>query len=84
LNTSQLSDPPHFSLVTLNFCLRARVKCVGHSFAYVTHFVLLLDVWIRTQWLSKKAREPIFRENLEKFWPVKEEKYIFPEKIEIF
>ncbi len=23
--------------------------CVGHSFAYVTHFVFLRDVWIRTQ-----------------------------------
>jgi hypothetical protein len=38
----------------------------------------LTDVWIRTQWLSKKARKPIFRENLEKFWPVKEEKIYLP------
>jgi hypothetical protein len=29
-----------------------RLECVGHSFAYVAHFVILvgsLDVWIRTQ-----------------------------------
>jgi hypothetical protein len=26
-----------------------RAECVGHSFAYVTNFVFLRDVWIRTQ-----------------------------------
>ncbi len=26
-----------------------RARCVGHSFAYVAHFVFLRDVWIRTQ-----------------------------------
>ena len=25
------------------------LECVGHSFAYVAHFVFLGDVWIRTQ-----------------------------------
>jgi hypothetical protein len=25
------------------------LECVGHSFAYVAHFVFLRDVWIRTQ-----------------------------------
>jgi hypothetical protein len=25
------------------------LECVGHSFAYVNHFVFLRDVWIRTQ-----------------------------------
>jgi hypothetical protein len=25
------------------------LECVGHSFAYVAHFVYLRDVWIRTQ-----------------------------------
>ncbi len=25
------------------------LQCVGHSFAYVAHFVFLRDVWIRTQ-----------------------------------
>jgi hypothetical protein len=28
---------------------RATVECVGHSFAYVAYFVILRDVWIRTQ-----------------------------------
>ncbi len=25
------------------------LECVGHSFAYVAHFVYLRDVWIQTQ-----------------------------------
>jgi hypothetical protein len=25
------------------------LECVGHSFAYVAHFVFFKDVWIRTQ-----------------------------------
>jgi hypothetical protein len=25
------------------------LECVGHSFAYVAHFVFLRDVWLRTQ-----------------------------------
>ncbi len=25
------------------------LECVGHSFAYVANFVILRDVWIRTQ-----------------------------------
>jgi hypothetical protein len=25
------------------------LECVGHSFAYVVHFLFLRDVWIRTQ-----------------------------------
>ncbi len=32
------------------FCLFFdRLECAGYSFAYVAHFVLLRDVWIRTQ-----------------------------------
>jgi hypothetical protein len=27
----------------------AGIECVGHSFAYVAHLVLLGDIWIRTQ-----------------------------------
>jgi hypothetical protein len=29
---------------------------VGHSFAYVNHFVFLRDVWIRTQRAAKASR----------------------------
>jgi hypothetical protein len=25
------------------------LECVGHSFAYVAHFVFMRDAWIRTQ-----------------------------------
>jgi hypothetical protein len=25
------------------------MECVGHSFAYVAHFIFLSEVWIRTQ-----------------------------------
>jgi hypothetical protein len=25
------------------------LECVGHSFAFIAHFVFLTDVWIRTQ-----------------------------------
>ncbi len=32
------------------FCIYfGGLDCVGHSFAYVAHFVFLRDVWIRTQ-----------------------------------
>jgi hypothetical protein len=32
------------------------LKCVGHSFAYVAHFVFLRDAWIRTQRAAVAAR----------------------------
>jgi hypothetical protein len=32
------------------------LECVGHSFAYVAHFVFLRDVWIRTQRLAVASR----------------------------
>ncbi len=32
-----------------NFHFFAGLKCVGHSFAYVEHFVFSRDVWIRMQ-----------------------------------
>jgi hypothetical protein len=32
------------------------LQCVGHSFAYVAHFVLLRDVWIRTQGAAVASR----------------------------
>ncbi len=45
---------PNFRGVKLRsrmfFCiLFSGLECVGHSFAYVVHFVFLGDVWIRTQ-----------------------------------
>ncbi len=32
------------------------LECVGHSFAYVAHFVFLGDVWIRTQRAAVASR----------------------------
>jgi hypothetical protein len=32
------------------------LKCVSHSFAYVTYFVFLRDVWIRTQRAAVASR----------------------------
>jgi hypothetical protein len=32
------------------------LECVGHSFAYVAHFVFLGDVWIRTQIAAVASR----------------------------
>ncbi len=32
------------------------LECVGHSFAYVAHFVFLRDVWIRTQTAAVATR----------------------------
>ncbi len=32
------------------------LECVGHSFAYVAHFVSLIDVWIRTQRAAVPSR----------------------------
>jgi hypothetical protein len=32
------------------------LECVVHSFAYVTHFVFLKDVWIRTQRAAVASR----------------------------
>jgi hypothetical protein len=32
--------------------LFGRLKCVGHSFAYVAYFVFLRDVWIELRELS--------------------------------
>ncbi len=32
------------------------LECVGHSFAYVAHFVILGDVWIRTQRAAVASR----------------------------
>ncbi len=37
----------HFNL--LFSCIFFGLEWVGHSFAYVAHFVILRDVWIRTQ-----------------------------------
>jgi hypothetical protein len=33
-----------------------RLECVGHSYAYVAHFVFLRDVWIRTQRAAVASR----------------------------
>ncbi len=35
------------------------LECVGHSFAYVAHFVFLRDVWIRTQRVAVASRRVI-------------------------
>ncbi len=32
------------------------LECVGHSFAFVAHFVFLRDVWIRTQRAAEASR----------------------------
>jgi hypothetical protein len=32
------------------------LECVGHSFAYVAHFVFFGDVWIRTQRAAVASR----------------------------
>jgi hypothetical protein len=31
------------------------LECVGHSFAYVAHFLFLIDVWIRAAAASSRA-----------------------------
>jgi hypothetical protein len=33
------------------------LECVGHSFAFVTHFVFLRDVWIRTQRAAVRSKQ---------------------------
>jgi hypothetical protein len=35
------------------------LECVGHSFAYVAHFVFLRDFWIRTQIAAVASRRAI-------------------------
>jgi hypothetical protein len=32
------------------------LECVGHSFAYVAHFAVFRDVWIRTQRAAVESR----------------------------
>jgi hypothetical protein len=32
------------------------LECVGHSFAYVAHFIFLRDTWIRTQRAAVASR----------------------------
>ncbi len=62
------ATPPCFwiwkgSKYSLFFLFFGRLECVGHSFAYVAHFVFLGDVWIRTQRAvrSKQARYQLSR-----------------------
>jgi hypothetical protein len=38
------------------FFLYILLECVGHSFAYVAHFVFLRDVWIPTQIAAVASR----------------------------
>jgi hypothetical protein len=48
-----LKNTPHFF---------GGLECVGHFFAYVAHFVLLRDVWVRIQRAavsSSRAWSPI-------------------------
>jgi hypothetical protein len=35
------------------------LECVGHSFAYVVHFVFSRDVWLRTQRVVVASRRAI-------------------------
>ncbi len=52
-----LAPPPSLSNhCRQNVCFFAGLECVGHSFAYVAHFVFLRDVWIRTQRAAVASR----------------------------
>ncbi len=42
-----------YILILYIFC---GLKCVGHSFAYIAHFVFVRDVWIRTQRAAVASR----------------------------
>ncbi len=44
------------SIITNYFC---GLECVSHFFAYVAHFILLRDVWIRTQRADVAGRRDI-------------------------
>jgi hypothetical protein len=50
-----------FDLVSLQkniFCIFfGGLECVGHSFAYVAHFVFLRDGWIRTQRAAVSSKQ---------------------------
>ncbi len=35
------------------------LECVGHSFAYLAHFVFLRDVWIHTQKAAVASKRAI-------------------------
>ncbi len=60
------SSPPEKTYTLLNktihnsqmyrYIFLAGLECVGHSFAYVAHFVFLRDVWIRTQRVAVASR----------------------------
>ncbi len=50
------------------------LECVGYSFAYVAHFVLLRDVWIRTQRTAVASRRAT---NLANHLPKKHTQEIF-------
>jgi hypothetical protein len=39
-------------------CFFGVLECVGHSFAYVAHFVFLRYVWIRTQNFCRSKQAP--------------------------
>ncbi len=34
------------------------IECIGHSFADVAHFVIVRDVWIRTQRFTGASKSP--------------------------
>jgi hypothetical protein len=42
-------------VICIFFFCGGRLECVGHSFAYVAHFVFLRDIWIRTQSSQRAA-----------------------------
>ncbi len=48
-NTNGNSSETAISPYLLLHSIFGGLPCVGHSFAYVAHFVFLRDVWIRTQ-----------------------------------
>jgi hypothetical protein len=45
--------------LTVNFCCKflQGLECVGHSLAYVAHFVFFKYVWIRTQRAALASRQ---------------------------
>jgi hypothetical protein len=46
----------HNVTISVTFSFLGGLECVGHSFAYVAHFVFLRDVWIRTQRAAVASR----------------------------
>ncbi len=65
LATPHLYITPHHQKTVL-FYFFGVLECVGHSFAYVAHYVYLRDVWIRTQRAAVASRRAT---NLDTYLP---------------